>query len=337
MYTKVSVVVRFIFCFSAFILFTSFGCSTKKFKNTHINTDKNFFDFVWMRLKTSYSEWPKSVTLKFTPKIEERSDSLKIIYINHSSFLIQYKNVNILTDPVFSVRVSPTQLIGPKRVQPSGIQKELLPPIDYVLISHDHYDHLDLPFLNWLRERDRPQLIVGKRVGHIFSDKTKIVELDWWEAMSDSCCKIVFTPAQHFSGRTLWDRNTTLWGSFFVTIADVSFYFAGDTGYSPHFREIQHRLGSPHFAFIPIGAYAPREFMKVHHMNPEEANLAHKDLAANFSLGMHWGTFQLTQEEREEPKHWVEKIMSSEDKKNFIVPENGQCFEWIQQRLKSCM
>ena len=286
-------------------------------------TKRNFFSYLFMRMKTTSSEWPKSVPLQSNIVVPgARSEKLKIYYINHSTFLIQVDGVNIITDPVFSERTSPVSWAGPKRVIPPGLKLEQVPSIDMVIISHDHYDHLDLSSLKKIHQRDRPKIFLGLGAGRVLEGHS-FQEMKWWESTRYKDVEIVFTPAQHFSGRTLFDRNSTLWGSFIVKTKNTTFYFGGDTGYSEHFKQIAARYPQIDFALLPIGAYAPRNFMQYNHMNPEDALQAHAELNPRFSLGMHWGTFKLTIEPREEPK---QRILKS-GVKNFLAPENGDCLE----------
>ncbi len=296
---------------------------------------RNFFSYLWMRMQTKSAQWPEEVALQASiPRPKDRSEKLKIHYINHSTFLVQVDNLNILTDPIFSRRASPVSWAGPKRVIAPGLQLEQVPKIDLVVISHDHYDHLDLPSLKKIHTRDRPQIFLGLGAGHVL-EGLNFKEMKWWESASYKGLEIVFTPAQHFSGRTLFDRNSTLWGSFIIKSKSVAFYFGGDTGYSDHFKHIAARYPKIDFALLPVGAYAPRKFMQYNHMNPEDALRAHDELNSPFSLGMHWGTFKLTIEPREEPR---ERILKS-GVKNFLVPENGDCFEKAQapeQGLAKC-
>jgi L-ascorbate metabolism protein UlaG (beta-lactamase superfamily) len=190
-------------------------------------------------------------------------------------------------------------------VRKPGVEFESLPRIDVVLLSHNHYDHLDLATLRRLRQRFDPAVLAAAGDACVLQPLgfTHLRELDWWEqaAIRDTL-KITFVPAQHFSGRGLFDRRKSLWGGYVIESLGRLVYFSGDTGYSSHFSDIKSRLGSPDIAILGIGAYEPRWFMTPVHMNPAEAVRAHGDLSAKQSIGMHFGTFQLTTEAIDQPK-----------------------------------
>ena len=305
-----------------------------KFQNLKDHESKSLFDYLIARIKDPFNGWPNHVPLPQAQAVPEASSKDLIVhYINHSSFLIQHNNFNILTDPVFSKRVSPLSWIGPKRVMDTGINKTNLPKIDFIVISHNHYDHLDLSFLEWISKRDKPLILVGKKVGQVFSKQVNFIELGWNESKVINDLKFTFTPAQHFSGRSPFDKNETLWGAFVIESLELKIYFAGDTGYSDHFKKINTDFGAMDLSLIPIGAYAPRSFMAYHHMDPEEALKAHKDLESKHSLGMHWGTFQLTSEPRDEPKLLIEKFKSQKNIENFYVPTNGEVYTFKNKKL----
>ena len=215
---------------------------------------------------------------------------IKVTPIFHASVLIQLPGINIITDPIWSKRASPFSFIGPKRVYEPPIRLEDLPPIDLVLISHNHYDHMDLATLTKLKKLFKPKIITG--LGnkafleqHGFSE---VSELDWWQSLDN----ITFVPAQHFSGRGLFDRNYTLWGGFVIKTKDSYLYFAGDTGYGPFLKEIYARFGAPKLAILPIGAFMPRDFMRAMHMNPDDAVIAMNDLHAKQAIGIHFDSFE---------------------------------------------
>ena len=230
--------------------------------------------------------------------------SENLIWIGQSTVLLNHQGTTILTDPQFSNRASPFSFIGPKRVTPVPFGIEDLPDIDLVIISHNHYDHLDRHSITALAEL-QPDISFFVPLGLAeqvrgWGVKT-VIELDWWQSASYAGIDIQPTPLQHWSKRSLFDRNQSLWAGWMLRWQDFSFYFAGDTGYSDDFSQIARRLGSPTLAAIPIGAYAPRAFMKSAHLNPEEAVRVFEDLGAEFGLGIHWGTFKLTLEKMDEP------------------------------------
>lgn len=290
---------------------------------------KSFWSFLWMRMNTNYAVWPDWVDSGYghINPIRVEGSEIHFTHINHSTVLIQTEGLNILTDPIFSDRCSPLSWAGPRRVRNPGIKFEDLPPIDIVLISHDHYDHLDLPTIEKLIQRDGPRFYVGLGVGERFSTMHQVEEMDWWDKLDfNERVKIHFVPVQHFSGRTLWDRNSTLWGGFVIELPQKKIYFGGDTGYGPHFRETFDRFGIMDLAILPIGAYEPRGFMAYAHVNPEEAVQAHLDLNSRLSLGVHYGTFQLTAEEYDAPLRALGDALRGRQipAARFITPAFGE-------------
>ncbi|MCW6506825.1 MBL fold metallo-hydrolase [Lichenifustis flavocetrariae] len=254
----------------------------------------------WQR-KRERVPWPRAVANQPFPPPPEATGpgEATITFIGHASYLIRVDGFTLLTDPIFSDRASPFAFAGPKRVRKPGLALDALPPIDAVLLSHNHYDHMDLPSLRALASRCRPTIVTGLGNGAYLSARGigPSVELDWWErAEPKPGLVITYVPAQHWSSRSLLDRRRMLWGGHVIETASGRLYFAGDSGYFDGFREIRSRLGSPSVALLPIGAYEPRWFMQSQHMNPTEAVEAHVDLDAALSLATHWGTFQLTDE-----------------------------------------
>ena len=256
----------------------------------------------------------------------EKSNNF-MIWIGHSTFLIKKNNLVILTDPVFSERASPFKRLGPKRLIPPAISLNELPKIDVVTISHNHYDHLDIRSLKKLSKLN-PNLIflIPKGDIDIFNKKNidNVKEFVWWEEISIDDFIFTFTPVQHWSARGLFDRNESLWGGWFIKSTDYSLYHAGDTGYSNDFIETQKRLGSPKYAFLPIGAYDPEWFMAASHVNPEDSIRIMKDLGAEFSFGMHWGTFTLTAEDTLEPPQRLKEALNNDKLDNFITLKPGE-------------
>ncbi|MCH8542166.1 MAG: MBL fold metallo-hydrolase [Alcanivorax sp.] len=229
----------------------------------------------------------------------------RITWIGHASFLCQMGDINLLTDPVFAERASPVQWAGPRRFTPPALQVADLPPIHKVLISHNHYDHLDRDTVLALHRRFGEQITwyVPQGVGQWFRRRGihTLVELGWWQSSRDARSEAFFVPAQHFSGRGPHDSNRTLWGGWIIDIDDFRLYFAGDTGYGSCFSEIGDVFGGMDVALLPIGAYAPRWFMQPVHVDPAEAVRIHQDVRARQSIAMHWGTFVLTDEPMDEP------------------------------------
>lgn len=235
---------------------------------------------------------------------ELASDAIRVTWLGHATILLQMDGITVLTDPMFSERASPSQVVGPKRYRDVACTIHDLPSqLDAVVISHNHYDHLDLNSVTLLNARYGNDLrwFIPLGLANWFETVgcENVVELDWWEencVPEKSDISFVFTPAQHWSKRTLNDANRSLWGSWTIIGPNNRFFFTGDTGYCPVFKEIGKMYGPFTAAAIPIGAYEPRWFMKSQHINPEEAVQVHEDLRSNFSFGIHWGTFNLAKE-----------------------------------------
>jgi len=258
-------------------------------------------------LREPRSQWPHSVENKGVSqlKLTRGVDDIAVTFVNHATFLIQIEDIAILTDPIWSERASMFRWAGPRRVRNPGVGFDDLPKIDLILLSHNHYDHLDLATLKRLQKSFSPIILVAagdrRLVGALgFKD---VRELDWWDE-TPICdkLKITFVPAQHSSARGLLDRQRSLWGGYMIESRGRLIYFSGDSGYARHFSDIKTRLGPPDIAMLGIGAYEPRWFMKPLHMNPAEAVRAHRDLDAKHSIGMHFGTFQLTPEAIHQPQ-----------------------------------
>ena len=234
-----------------------------------------------------------------------------VTWIGHATALVQAGGLNVLTDPIFSERASPLSFIGPRRAQPPGLSLAQLPHIDVVLVSHNHYDHLDEPSVRALNAQvGGPPLFVvplGLKAWLAEVGIANAVELDWWQMHHIGKTEIVLTPVQHWSGRGLTDRLATLWGGYAVFSPGLQWYFSGDTGYSKDFADIRQRFaprqqaGGFDLALLAVGGYEPRWFMRTQHVNPAEAVQIHRDLGAKRSMGVHWGTFDLTDEPQDQP------------------------------------
>ncbi|WP_239992399.1 MBL fold metallo-hydrolase [Rhodopila globiformis] len=236
------------------------------------------------------------------PPLDVPPGHAAISHINHASFLIRFPGVVVLTDPIFSQRCSPVSWAGPQRARPPGIPLDDLPRPDVVVLSHNHYDHMDLPSLRELRRRHAPRFITTLGNGRALArEGIQATELDWWQDAEHGPLRITATPARHFAARTPFDRNRTLWAGFMLRAGGGQVLFAGDSAAGSHWADIAARLGPPDVALLPIGAYEPRWFMAAAHMNPAEAVEAHRMLRARRSIGMHFGTFQLTDEAIDAP------------------------------------
>ena len=236
---------------------------------------------------------------------------LAATWIGHSTVLLQIGGLNVLTDPVWSLRASPSQWVGPRRIMDAAVAIDALPPLDVVVLSHNHYDHLDRAAVRRIAKmHPRATWIAPLGVGHSLRawGARELVELDWWQATVIDGLRVTATPSRHFSGRGFRDRNRSLWCGFAFEIGGRRAWFAGDTAYHPEFPAIGARLGPFDFVMIPIGAYDPRWFMQVVHVDPEEAVQVYRDLLAPHGgappplmLCIHWGTFRLTDEPMDEP------------------------------------
>lgn len=276
------------------------------FNRDHV--ERSWLD-VWRWRRTSQpAAWPASVPLTpQPPPPPPGAGHINFTWIGHATFLIQSAEGNFLTDPQFSDRCGPLNRLGPRRVQPPALSLAQLPRIDGVFLSHDHYDHCDLPSLRALARTFDPFVVTPLANGPLLrrAGLRRIVELDWWQSHAPAAgLEVTLTPARHWSNRLSGRRNARLWGGFFVRrpYPSQAWWFASDTGYDARlFHEIRARLGAPSVALIPIGAYEPRWFMSVQHCNPAEAVQIHQDVGAGTSLAMHWGAWQLTDEGRDEP------------------------------------
>lgn len=303
----------------------------KKFFNKLPYHKKSILDLFRWWFSGHRQTWPVNVPLTQQANIVsvQNANEVRITFVNHATFLIQTKNINFLTDPVWSLRVSPFSWMGPKRVKAPGIPFEKLPPIHVVIITHNHYDHLDLATLQKLNERFHPLFIVplGNKIILTKAHIDNVLELDWWQQYKTDSLTITLLPAQHWSSRWLHDKFDTLWGSYGIEVAHNKILFAGDAGYSNRFVEIKNKWGIPDLAFLPIGSYKPEWFMKDNHLNPEEAVKAHMDLQSKLSIPMHYGTFQLSDEGIDEPeldlKNAIEKYHISS--KQFTLLREGEC------------
>jgi len=302
----------------------------KKFFNPNGATAKGLSDvFKWL-LNRKKGKWTEVGDFSFGEKPATKSESgLVITFVNHSTFLIQANSLNILTDPIWSKRAGPLSWLGSGRRRPPGIRFEDLPPIDIVLLSHNHYDHLDLPTLKMLHKKFKPTIFTSLGIKSFLEKKgiDKSIEMDWWDEMElNESVKLVSVPAQHFSGRGMFDRDATLWAGFVIRRSEGNIYFAADTGYHGNlFKEIGKKISLVHVAILPIGAYKPRWFMSPIHTSPGETVKIHLDVMAKKTIACHFGTFLLADEGEEEmyDELYDSLLKNQVDRKDFIVIKEG--------------
>jgi L-ascorbate metabolism protein UlaG (beta-lactamase superfamily) len=297
----------------------------KRFFNSGASSARGFLDVLRWKLTSRPEPCARFVSdvEQSTPPSSVEGNQLRVTLINHSTVLLQQSGSNILTDPIWSERASPLAVVGPRRRREPGVRWENLPRIDTVLLSHNHYDHLDLATLRRLADRGQSQFVVPVGVAHLLRSRNvgPVQELDWGEALPLAQTIIHGVPAAHFSARGILDRNLTLWCGYVIEVAGSVIYFAGDTGFGDHFASIRERFGPPRLALLPIGAYEPRWFMSPIHMAPDEAIRAHEILGARTSVAIHHGTFQLGDEGIDTPKR---SLIACAHDESFLVLDNGQ-------------
>lgn len=262
------------------------------------------------------------------PKDRITGDEVVVTYINHTTVLLQTENLNIITDPIWATRASPVPFFGPKRYQNPGVALADLPPIDLVLLSHNHYDHLDLRALRTISARWNPKIITTLGTGQFLKRKgiKNVAELDWWEAITFSAqLTLECVPAQHFASRSLTDRNTSLWAGFVVKLPRGAIYFAGDTGYGPFVEKIRAQYPDGFMlGLLPIGAYKPAWFMETVHISPQQAFRMHQELRIVTSIATHWGTFRLADDGQYEPQQEIATLVEATLEGNdFRTLKNG--------------
>ncbi len=295
--------------------------------------EAGFRDILKWQLNGQRAAWPRRVANSSHPAPPQRvtGHGITATWIGHSTVLIQTAGLNILTDPFLSDRASPFAFIGPRRVRPAALDAHQLPPIDLLLMSHNHYDHMDLAALRRIAAHHRPLVVTPKGNARFMRSTLRgleIRELHWDEATRFGPAAIHLTPALHWSKRGLFDSNTALWGGFVIETQQAPIYFAGDTGFGDGhiFSDIRARYGSPRLALLPIGAYEPRWFMSPQHMNPDDAVQAHALLDSRQSLAIHHGTIQLTDEAIDAPVAALSAALAERgvEPARFLVPDAGQ-------------
>jgi L-ascorbate metabolism protein UlaG (beta-lactamase superfamily) len=286
-------------------------------------------------LRTKKKNWPARFrTAPYRAPAEPVLHGIRVLWIGHSTALIQTPHLNIITDPILFDSIGPS-VFGINAVTNPGVRIESLPPIDVILISHNHYDHLDLRSLHALADRRRtapPTILVGRGVGPLLKNEglSSYKELDWDESVTVKDAHVHFLEAIHTSRRGILDTNDTLWGSFLIESPEGSIYFAGDSAYGPHFRHVYEKYGAPRVSLLPIGAYEPRWFMYRMHMNPDEAVRAHLDLHSQSSIGIHFGLIDNASESYEAPVNDLVAARGAHrvEATSFVAPRYGQVFRY---------
>ena len=297
----------------------------RRFYNPNAPQARGFLDALRWKLTSRPEPSPRFIAdvARSIPPLKVEGRQTRITLVNHSTMLVQGSGFNLLTDPIWSERASPLSWIGPQRRRNPGVRIEDVPPIDAVLVSHNHFDHLDLATLRQLAIRGRSAFIVAAHGARLLRSQQiePVHELDWGESVTISGFRIHCVPALHFSARGIFDRNKTLWCGYLIEYPERLVYFAGDTGFGNHFAQICEKFGSPNLALLPIGAYEPRWFMSPVHMSPEQAVKAHDILGAKISIAIHHGTFQLGDDAIDTPK---KRLLACRRDDSFLILNNGQ-------------
>jgi N-acyl-phosphatidylethanolamine-hydrolysing phospholipase D len=310
-----------------------FLAAVAKYRNNYTHSNPGVRDMLrWIATrKAPPAAKPCPLAANDPAALRANRDRPTLTWVGHSTFLVQLEGANFLTDPIFTDRASPFKNAGPRRVTPVGLKLDDLPQLDFVLVSHDHYDHLNRPTIKalWERQRENPPLfIVPAGLGTWFRKRgfSRVAELGWWESLEVAGVRVHGVPVQHWSQRIPWLINRTHWNGFVVEGKGGKLFFPGDTGYSRDFADIRERLGAMTVALLPIGAYEPRWFLKPMHTDPEDAVRIHQDLGASLSVAMHWGTFVQTDEPFDEPpmklRETLKRLAVSEE--DFIVMAHGE-------------
>jgi len=297
------------------------------------NAGPGFWDIIrWLRNRQP-GPWREWIPGAYGPKPPKRvgDGQVRVTFVGHSTVLVQFDRRNILTDPIWSERASPVSWAGPRRHRLPGLRLEDLPPIDAILVSHDHYDHLDAPTLRRLARDHGPEIFCPLGVAKLLRTLgfPQPHERDWWGTADWSPgMRLHCLPARHFSGRSLFDRNRTLWCSWLVESASGNVYFGADTGFGSHFREIGRRFPPPRLALLPIGAFRPEWLMHPVHMSPDEAFEAHKLLGAETSVAIHHGTFRLADDGETEAVGRLRSLAAADPASApFLALEEGAGYE----------
>lgn len=310
------------------------------FRNIYFTDDqKGFWAFMRWKWEQLFKELPEvddyefEIDRKGHHLLKANHEKTSLTWIGHATFLLQFRGLNVLTDPQFSERASPVSWAGPERIVPPALQIDDLPDIDVIIISHNHYDSLDTESIKALAKHNttrQPVFLVPLGLKSWFDDlelqQIEVIELDWQQSHQVGQLTFIAEPSQHWSKRSLFDAMESLWCSWVIESGEHRVFFAGDTGYAPHFKDIGHRYHNFDLALLPIGAYEPRWFMKAYHVNPEESVQIHRDIHSKYSVAMHWGTFILTDEPLNEPPGRLSQALDAIgiDKQEFEVYRHGE-------------
>ncbi|MFC1815788.1 MBL fold metallo-hydrolase [Thermodesulfobacteriota bacterium] len=336
----------FVFCFitifstacAAQMPYSAKSHHTKNgFRNLNVSERHGFLDFLKWRWQRRWKKRPDAGTYHFPLAnndpafLKSNINKTTLTWIGHATLLLQLEGKNILTDPLFSQRAAPVQWAGPRRVVAPGLSLKNLPPIDIVVISHDHYDALDKQSIVRLHQKSGGANTIfyvplGLKNWFTRLGISSVVELDWWEQRQEKNLRITAVPVQHWSKRSLFSRNKTLWAGWIIQSDTFRFFFCGDSGYTALFKEIGAKLGPFDLSALPIGAYEPRWFMRRHHITPEEALQVHLDLQSKKSVGIHWGTLMLTDEPLDEPPRRLKNALKEKGNPiiDFTVLQHGE-------------
>jgi L-ascorbate metabolism protein UlaG (beta-lactamase superfamily) len=289
----------------------------------------------WQLEREPGGPWVRDLTPVDRGPVAPRAGAgeLAVTFVNHATVLLQLDGLNVVTDPIWTARASPFEWAGPERYRAPGLRFRDLPPVDLVLVSHNHYDHMDRGSLRLLAQDHDPLFVVP--LGNCFYldmvEPDRCVELDWWESrpLGDGR-RVHAVPARHWARRGVFDTNRSLWAGFVLETPGRRVYFAGDTGMGDHFAEIRERLGPPDLALLPIGAYLPRWFMAPQHISPEEAVAAHGLLGAQATMAIHFGTFRLADDGQDQPVEELRAAIAAAGAApdRFWIPAEGETRRW---------
>lgn len=297
---------------------------------------QSFLRWIFTRQQGPWCDFTETQSTIPSARVEDHT--LRVTFVNHSTFLIQSEGYNLLTDPVWSERVSPVRFAGPRRHRSPGVSLHELPTIDVILLSHNHYDHCDYTSLRALARRDNPAIFCPLGLARSLRKLgfSRIFELDWWQSDAFESLRIHAVPAQHFSARGLFDRNRTLWCGWMVESRNGAIYFAGDTGFADFFEEIAADFPRIRLALLPIGAYAPEWLMGPIHMTPEESLAAHQILCPEQSLATHFGTFALADDGEFDPVERLHRAIEKNPPQTpFLLLREGECQSFPVRELPS--